>query len=205
MLPCVLLCWRTQPSHRSIARARQSGVVSGTHGPAGRVHRTRPGGPAARRAARPCGRVTRVGGSGCIERTQGRLASTKMPEWPGTFASVNDGILAPEPPRTRADELALEVPLTGNALEAKIRALKAQASQTTGLRGSARRRHLPRVARHRFLGPSKLSGQQEGGPCLVRSRGTGPGPVKGWVFRPGQLLEPELDQQLRSQAGFCRR
>jgi LmbE family N-acetylglucosaminyl deacetylase len=62
------------------------------------------------------------------------LAATKTPEWLETFASVNDGILAPAPPCTQADELALEVTLTGNALEAKIRALKAQASQTTGLR-----------------------------------------------------------------------
>jgi LmbE family N-acetylglucosaminyl deacetylase len=61
------------------------------------------------------------------------LAATKTPEWLETFAAINDDILGTAPPCTRADDLALEVSATGSALRTKIRALKAQPSQTTGL------------------------------------------------------------------------
>jgi LmbE family N-acetylglucosaminyl deacetylase len=62
------------------------------------------------------------------------LAATKTPAWIETFADVNEGILVGgEPPCTRVEDLALEVTLTGAALDTKVRALKAQASQTSGL------------------------------------------------------------------------
>lgn len=61
------------------------------------------------------------------------LAATKTPEWLDGFARVNDGILASDPPRTPAANLALHVTPTDHDLEVKIRALKAQASQTSGL------------------------------------------------------------------------
>jgi LmbE family N-acetylglucosaminyl deacetylase len=61
------------------------------------------------------------------------LAATKTPEWLEAFASVNEGILTADPPCTPSAELALEVRLPRHILDAKIRALKAQASQTTGL------------------------------------------------------------------------
>lgn len=62
------------------------------------------------------------------------LAATKTPDWIETFADVNEGILVGgEPPCTRVEDLALEVTLTGAALDTKVRALKAQASQTSGL------------------------------------------------------------------------
>ena len=61
------------------------------------------------------------------------LAATKTPEWLETFAAINDQVLGPAAPCTRAADLALEVSPTGSALETKIRALKAQPSQTTGL------------------------------------------------------------------------
>lgn len=62
------------------------------------------------------------------------LAATKTPAWIDTFADVNEGVLmGGEPPCTRVEDLALEVTLTGAALDTKVRALKAQASQTSGL------------------------------------------------------------------------
>ena len=61
------------------------------------------------------------------------LAATKTPEWSETFAAVNDLVLGTAAPSTRVDDLALEVSPTGSALDTKIRALKAQPSQTTSL------------------------------------------------------------------------
>lgn len=61
------------------------------------------------------------------------LAATKTPEWLDGFARVNDGILASDPPRTPVANLALRVTLNEEDLNVKIRALEAQASQTSGL------------------------------------------------------------------------
>ena len=61
------------------------------------------------------------------------LAATKTPDWLETFAHVNGGILAPDPPCTPLEDLALCVHLEGEELDTKIRALRAQASQTSGL------------------------------------------------------------------------
>lgn len=61
------------------------------------------------------------------------LAATKTPDWLTTFAPINDGILAADPPCTPPEKLALAVHLAGDLLDAKIRALRAQPSQTSGL------------------------------------------------------------------------
>lgn len=51
------------------------------------------------------------------------------PAWLTTFAAVNKGILADEPPSTPAEQLALHVHLTDADLDRKIAALHAQPSQ----------------------------------------------------------------------------
>ncbi len=56
------------------------------------------------------------------------LAATKTHEWADVFAAVNAEVFTP--PRTPIDELALEVHLTGDLLDRKIRGLAAQPSQT---------------------------------------------------------------------------
>ena len=61
------------------------------------------------------------------------LSSTKTPAWLEEFASVNDGILAPDPPCTDPGDLVLEVALNDVELDLKLEALRAQASQTSGL------------------------------------------------------------------------
>ncbi len=69
-----------------------------------------------------------VGGDRCQV-----LAATKTPDWLEAFAQVNEGIIAPDPPCTPLADLALCVHLEGDELDTKIRALRAQASQTSGL------------------------------------------------------------------------
>lgn len=69
-----------------------------------------------------------VGGARCRV-----LAATKTPDWLETFAQVNEGILAPEPPCTPAENLAADVILGDDTLDVKMHALRAQASQTSGL------------------------------------------------------------------------
>jgi LmbE family N-acetylglucosaminyl deacetylase len=61
------------------------------------------------------------------------LAATKTPDWLATFAHVNEGIIAPDPPCTPPEDLALCVHLEGDLLDTKIQALRAQPSQTSGL------------------------------------------------------------------------
>jgi LmbE family N-acetylglucosaminyl deacetylase len=61
------------------------------------------------------------------------LAATKTPAWLATFADVNEGILAPDPPCTQPEDLALCVQLTEDILDLKVHALRAQPSQTSGL------------------------------------------------------------------------
>ena len=61
------------------------------------------------------------------------LAATKTPAWLEAFAQVNQGIIAPDPPCTPPEDLALCVHLEGDLLDTKLRALRAQASQTSGL------------------------------------------------------------------------
>lgn len=61
------------------------------------------------------------------------LAATKTPEWLARFASLNEGILADPPPCTPPERLALHVELSEAEVDAKLRALLAQPSQTSGL------------------------------------------------------------------------
>lgn len=61
------------------------------------------------------------------------FAVTKTPDWLDRFAEVNHGIIASPPPRTPPDDLALHIRLPERDLDLKIRALRAQASQTAGL------------------------------------------------------------------------
>lgn len=61
------------------------------------------------------------------------LAATKTPDWLETFAHVNDGILASTPPRTPAADLAVDVTIDDKVVDLKMRALRAQASQTSSL------------------------------------------------------------------------
>ncbi len=75
-------------------------------------------------------------GDWAVEAAGGRcrvLAATKTPDWLERFAHVNDGILASTPPRTPAADLAVEVTLDDEMIDRKMRALLAQASQTSGL------------------------------------------------------------------------
>jgi LmbE family N-acetylglucosaminyl deacetylase len=61
------------------------------------------------------------------------LAATKTPDWLDAFAHINQGVLAPEPPCTPAADLAVDIALSDDTLDVKMRALRAQASQTSGL------------------------------------------------------------------------
>ncbi len=61
------------------------------------------------------------------------LAATKTDDWLTRFADLNSGILTAPPPRTAAEDLALQLALSEVELDRKVRALRAQASQTSGL------------------------------------------------------------------------
>ena len=61
------------------------------------------------------------------------LAATKTPDWLDRFAAINEGIITSPPPNTPPDQLALHLRLLADDLDRKVRSLRAQASQTTGL------------------------------------------------------------------------
>ena len=61
------------------------------------------------------------------------LAVTKTPDWLDRFAAINEGIVSSPPPMTPPDRIALHLRLGADDIERKVRSLKAQASQTTGL------------------------------------------------------------------------
>jgi LmbE family N-acetylglucosaminyl deacetylase len=61
------------------------------------------------------------------------LAATKIKAWVDAFAHVNGEVFGSGPPCTPPDELALEVRLSGEVLDRKLRSLAAQPSQTAAL------------------------------------------------------------------------
>jgi LmbE family N-acetylglucosaminyl deacetylase len=61
------------------------------------------------------------------------LASTKTKDWVDAFAHVNAEVFESGPTCTPPDQLALEVRLTEDMLDRKLRALAAQPSQTAAL------------------------------------------------------------------------
>ncbi|HWI05143.1 MAG TPA: PIG-L family deacetylase [Acidimicrobiales bacterium] len=72
--------------------------------------------------------VTEVMGDRCRV-----LAATKTPGWAEAFAAVNADVFESGPPCTPPDKLALEVRLSDDVLDRKLRALAAQLSQTAAL------------------------------------------------------------------------
>jgi len=85
-----------------------------------------------------------------------RLAvATKTPEWVVEFADLNEGVFPQGlPPVTPRDDLIVDVTLPDDVLELKVRALEAQASQTTGLIEGVGRERYAQWVRHETFGPA---------------------------------------------------